>query len=406
MIPRRLVFTLLLVFAISGVATAQSLSVPPSLSVSPSIVVAGEPVTVTWTAPPGSSTTDWVGLYHIGAANQDYLCVHFTFGAETGSFKCDEGISPGIYEFRYLVNDSYSSVASSNTFTVESTSGYTLLLSDNITYGGGPITVTWSAPADRPVTDWVGLFHHGDADNHNYDPVRWLFTNGAASGSQTFTMPMEPGQYVFRYLVRDSWLDVTESAVVTVSDFSIGLSAKWIYQGEPITATFNTPPNPGPLDWIGLYQVGDPDTAFKQFWMLNGASTGTITVNSFLPIGVYEFRLFTDNSYQRMAVSSVFSVYAPVGYNLQLSATTVAPGASVTVTWTAPAGRLPQDWISVFAVGADNHEYGSWVYTGGAETGSATLVMPMTPGVYEVRYLLNNGWNDVFRSVPINVVVD
>jgi hypothetical protein len=91
-----------------------------TLIVSPSIVAPGGQLTVSWTAPSGSSTVDWIGLYKVGASNFEYLGYIFTNGATSGSFTTAL-TQPGQYEFRYLLDNGYTSVATSNTVTVQST---------------------------------------------------------------------------------------------------------------------------------------------------------------------------------------------------------------------------------------------------------------------------------------------
>src|SRR5437773_11371127 len=44
-----------------------------------------------------------------------------------------------------------------------------------------------------------------------------------------------------------------------------------------------------------------------------------------------------------------------------------------------------------------------WVYTGGAASGTFLTTAPDTPGDYEFRYLLNNGYTDAARSRTITV---
>src|SRR5262249_51586874 len=81
---------------------------------------------------------------------------------------------------------------------------------------GGLITVTWTAPQGQTSPhDWIGLFNT-TAPNESYDPSRWIYTNGAPTGSMTFTAPSTLGTYNARYLLNDSYVDAARSSSVKV----------------------------------------------------------------------------------------------------------------------------------------------------------------------------------------------
>jgi len=70
-----------------------------------------------------------------------------------------------------------------------------------------------------------------------------------------------------------------------------------------------------------------------------------------------------------------------------------------------PAGRPERDWIGFYLADTDvtNREYGPWQYTNGQVSGSFEVTAPAQPGVYEFRYLLNNGYADIKRSNAVTV---
>jgi hypothetical protein len=75
------------------------------------------------------------------------------------------------------------------------------------------LTVSWTEPAGRPANDWVKLYLVGAPNS----PSLWFqYTNGTASGSITLSAPGQPGQYEFRYLLMDRYMDVARSAPVNV----------------------------------------------------------------------------------------------------------------------------------------------------------------------------------------------
>jgi len=92
----------------------------------------------------------------------------------------------------------------------------------------------------------------------------------------------------------------------------------------------------------------------------------------------------------------------PRTYTLTPSSTTVAPGAGLSVSWTASSAGS-RDWIGLFTVGAASCDHGWSEYTGGATSGTLKLTAPTEPGSYEFRYHPNDGCTETARSSPVTV---
>jgi len=90
-----------------------------TLVASPNKIKTGRPVTISWTAPPGSSGVDWISLFRVGDPNTAYGWRQYTNGATSGSFTVTMPMEIGLYEFRYLLNDGYQSVMTSNIIQVK-----------------------------------------------------------------------------------------------------------------------------------------------------------------------------------------------------------------------------------------------------------------------------------------------
>ena len=174
-----------------------------SLTVSSTSVPAGNPVTATWYAPAGSSATDWIGFYQTGADNRSYLAYKYTNGATTGTFTLNTP-GPGTYEFRYLLNNGYTSVTKSPTVTVTAAT-YTVDATPEPVGRNQTLNVAWTAPAGRSTRDWIAVFPAG-APNTAYQ--QWIYTGGAQSGNFNFTAPSTAGNYEVRYLLDDGYYDV------------------------------------------------------------------------------------------------------------------------------------------------------------------------------------------------------
>jgi hypothetical protein len=195
-----------------------------TLNADPLSVQPGQNITVTWTTP-STNSRDWIAWSKIGDSNYSFdpSRWRYTFGAPTGSMTITAPATPGSYEFRYLVNDGYNSAVHSQTVTVNGTIAppvtspvaYNLSVSSTSTGAGQNITVSWTSPGGNSK-DWIGWFKSGDA-NTGFDPGRWRYTNGAASGSVTIPAAMVAGSYEFRYLLNDGFTDVARSNPVAVT---------------------------------------------------------------------------------------------------------------------------------------------------------------------------------------------
>ena len=91
-----------------------------SLSISAAQVTAGSPISVSWTAPSGRPSSDWVSIYRVGDPNESYGDWIYTDGRASGTFATMAPSEPGVYEFRYFAEDRYVDAARSSTITVVS----------------------------------------------------------------------------------------------------------------------------------------------------------------------------------------------------------------------------------------------------------------------------------------------
>jgi hypothetical protein len=80
-----------------------------------------------------------------------------------------------------------------------------------------------------------------------------------------------------------------------------------------------------------------------------------------------------------------------------------AANAPIPVFWDAPPGHATTDWVGVFAAGAPDTQYLSWSYVPAGTAGSLSLTAPSSPGIYEVRYLRDNGYTSVAGSARFSV---
>ena len=110
-------------------ATSNSFTVTGSLSltVSPTTVPAGGTVNATWNKIASPTSTDWICIYRPGAANTSYLAWVYVSCSQSPSspqasgscsFPVPAPLPPDTYQLRLLANNGFTSLATSNNFTV------------------------------------------------------------------------------------------------------------------------------------------------------------------------------------------------------------------------------------------------------------------------------------------------
>jgi len=460
--------------------------VPTPLSVSP-----GSSVTVTLANGFGN-LGDWIAFASAASPNTDYL--RFTYvgtGVTDRTWSVTAPSTPGPYEFRLFLTNSYTRAATSATVTVDASlnpvpsiaslspagmpagnPGFTLTVngagfmsSSVVKWNGVARTTTFvSASQLRAAIDAADISAVGQASVTVVSPA----PGGGTSNVTTFSATPPP--------------------VLTVSATSVA-------PGASVTATLTNGAGGG-QDWLALASTSAANISYLTFTYVGaGVTTRTWTVTMPSTPGPYEFRLFFNNSYTRAATSPVVTVLAGIngvptltslspsrtgagtgafsltvnGTNfvpasevrwngvvrpttfvsgtqlraaiaatdvaaigtaqvtvfspapgggtstalpltiasppvLTVSTTTASPGTTVTVTLTNGQGGL-YDWLAFAPTTAPNTSYLTFVYIGGSTTTRTwTVTMPSTPGTYEFRLFLNNGYTRAATSPPVTVI--
>jgi hypothetical protein len=238
--------------------------------------------------------------------------------------------------------------------------------------------------------------------------VRW---NGADRPT-TFTSATR-----LRASIPASDLSAVGTAQVTVFDPSTGSSSSspFSIQGAPVLSVSSTTVTTGTAvtvtltggfgnagDWLSFAATGSSNTSYVQYTYVGaGVTTRTWTVVVTAP-GTYEFRLIGDG-YARLSTSPTITATVGTPPALTVSTTTAAPGSLVTVTLDNGYGGA-SDWLALALSSAPNTSYIQYSYVGGGVTTRTwTFTMPTTPGAYEFRLFLNNGYTRAATSPTITV---
>jgi hypothetical protein len=379
----------------------------PTLAVSQTTVAPGSPVTATLSNSPGGAS-DFLALAASGATDTSYLqSVIIGAGITTRTWTVTMPATPGTYEVRLfvVVNGAATRAATSPTVTVQvpATPVPQLGVSASTVVANAPVTVTLTNGLGGSQ-DWLAFAPVGAANN-SY--VQFTYVGaGVTTRTWTVTTPATPGVYEFRLFQQGTFTRLATSPPVTVQAPPppvLTVSATSVTAGQPITVTLTNGLG-GSQDWFALAATGSANNVYVQFTYVGaGVTTRTWTVTAPSTPGTYEFRLFKQGTFTRLATSDPVTVQAPPPPVLTVSTTSAAPGQTVTVTLTNGLGGSA-DWFAFAAVGAPDSTYLAWTYVGaGVTTRTWTVTMPSTPGNYEFRLYKQASFARAATSPPVHV---
>jgi subtilisin family serine protease len=358
---------------------------PPALTLSTTTVSPGGQVTVTLTNSPGGSG-DWLAVAAVGAPDQSYL--QYTYvgaGVTTKTWTVTLAL-PGSYEFRLFLNGGYTRAATSPAVTVTSP---TLSVSATAVSAGTQVTLTLTNGTGG-AGDWLAL---AAAGSPNTSFLQWTQV-GTGVTTKTWTVTIaSPGSYEFRLFLAGGYHRAATSPTVVVTGPSptLAVSATSVAPGGQVTVTLTNGPG-GATDWLALAAVGTPDTSYVQYTYVGAGVTTKAWTVTLVSAGNYEFRLFINGGYTRVATSPTVTAAVQPGASptLTVSPATIPTGGQVTATLTNGTGGSG-DWLALAAVGTPDSSYLQFTYVGAGVTTRTWMVTIASPGVYEFRLFLANG---------------
>jgi hypothetical protein len=459
--------------------------VPSTLTASP-----GTSVTVTLANGFGGSG-DWISFAAAGSPNSSYQT--FTYvgaGVTTRTWSVVAPSAPGTYEFRLFRDNSYTIAAASAPVVVDVAQSPVPAIA-SLTPASAPagnpsftLTVNGTGFVAASVVLWNGVPRATTFVSSTQLRAAIAAADIAAVGQSAVTVSTPAPGGGFSSAVAFA---ATPPPALTVSATSVA-------PGASVTMTL-TNGTGGPQAWLALAPTSAANGSYVTFTYVGGGVTSrTWTVTMPSTAAAYEFRLFLDNGYTRVATSPTVTVSTaintvptlqslnparvsagmgpltlsvtgtgfvpgsvvlwngssrPTTYvsatqlraaipaadvatpataqvtisspapgggtsaplpvivapppSLTVSASTVAPGETVTVTLSNGVGGF-YDWLSFAPVSAGNTSYLTFVYIGGGTTTRTwTVTAPSTPGTYEFRLFLNNSYTRTATSPPVTV---
>src|SRR5581483_9703769 len=175
------------------------------------------------------------------------------------------------------------------------------------------LTANWAGIASPTPGDFIGLYPSSATANNAY--LTFKPTTGTASGSVQITVPSGAAAgstYELRLFANSSYTRLATSAPFTVQAATLTESPSPVSAGTALTASWSgvAPATAG--DFIGLYPASSTaNNAYVTFKPTTGTASGSVQItvpSGATPGSTYELRLFSNNTYSRMATSAPFTV--------------------------------------------------------------------------------------------------
>lgn len=255
-----------------------------------------------------------------------------------------------------------------------------LLKIDHNTYlPGSDIDLTYLAP--KNFSGFVGVMRADDPRGH-IDQKKSLSYQSitGSSGFLNLKAPAVDGSYDLR--MYDTSGEELASLNFRVNVPTITATPASIKACEMVAINYSGAPG-YENDWIGMYKSGSSDNSYMTKQYLNGNENGTVTLEAPDP-GSYNFRLFENDSFTKLATSNNVEATAAVGNKVIATPSHVRPGGSVTVTyWGAPPEGTGV--IGMYGVNRPDKFYLGMMPIGSKSCGSITWQLPADPGSYDFR---------------------
>ncbi|HTM77356.1 MAG TPA: hypothetical protein VL133_06980 [Devosia sp.] len=204
--------------------------------------------------------------------------------------------------------------------------------------------------------------------------------------------PAEPGLYEVRYVLNEGRRTLA-SAPIEVVEAEVGVAAPpQVTTGASFAVSWSASIHPN--DLVTIVPVGADEGSYATYVRVHDNSQDKLVAPA--EPGLYEVRYVLNEGRRTLASAPVEVVEAEIGIS---GPALVRAETPVRVTWSSSVH--PNDMITIVPAGADAGSYGTYLRVHDKLQGD--LKAPAETGLYEVRYILNEG-RRTLASYPLEVV--
>ena len=353
-------------------------SLPDVTLTGPAQVIYGAVFEISWTG-----TIDGADFITIVPMDADTGTVHNHLRA--GDVTVGQLTAPGatgLYELRYVSEEGRNTIASSQIEVIETE--ITLTGPARIT-AGAVFDFGWNTSINS--ADFITIVPMGaDAGTvHNHIRVQ-------DNSKGRLTAPGTPGLYELRYVLEEGRSTIS-SLQIEVVEAQVNLTSQaQVTTGAVFDFGWNTSINSA--DFITIVPMGADAGTVHNHIRVQDNSEGRLTAPG--TPGLYELRYVLEEGRRTRASVQVEVIEAEIGMS---GPGTVRAGTNVDVTWSSTINVA--DFITIVPLGADAGTVRTHIRAGEVTQGRMTA--PDEPGMYELRYVLEEGRRTLARA-PLEVV--
>ena len=344
----------------------------------PSQVVTGAGFEMSWTKT--IQTQDMAAIVPVGA-DEGTRGTYRRMGNETATTLIAPS-EPGLYELRYILNETAETLATSPIEVIEA----------EVTISG-PETVTAGAGFDL---SWSETIHNQDmativpmgAD----EGTRGTYRRMGHETQTTLVAPSEPGLYELRYVLNEGGRTLATAPIEVVPAEITITGPETVIAGAGFDLSWSETIHN--QDMAAIVPIGS-DEGTRGTYRRMGHETQTTLVAPSEP-GLYELRYILNEGSKTLASAPIEVTEPEIGIS---GPGKVRAGTDVDIAWSSVIHN--QDMIAIVPMGAKKGERGKYIRIGSKTEGR--LEAPAEPGLYEIRYILNEGARTL-ASAPLEVV--
>lgn len=331
-------------------------------------------IIVYWEGPDRQS--DYVTITPPDASPSAYR--DYAYTRQGNPLKLRLPVDEGAYEVRYVLGRP-ARVLARVPITAEATEA--ALTAPETVAAGSEFQVAWTGPGYND--DWLTIVKP-DAGERAYTDYEYTRQGNPAK----LKAPLEAGDYELRYVQAGAKVVARRPIQVTAVEATV-TGPETAMAGTRHDVAWTGPG--GDRDWLTVTEPGARDSAYTDYEPTRRGNP--VRLRTPLEPGTYEWR-YVQNGGKVIARQTVEVTPAEAALE---APETARVGAPVSVGWSGPGEE--RDYITVTEPGAAENRYTNYQYT--KRGNPVTVDMPLEPGAYEVRYVLDSA--KVVARKPITV---
>ncbi|MRU16630.1 VWA domain-containing protein [Roseovarius sp. A21] len=358
-----------------GAAVAQSAPAPepepepePQFTLTaPESVTQGAAFEFSWN-PAGDNPRDYVTIVPMGAEDGTYESYIRVQDDTAGSLVAPA--ETGLYDLRYMLKDTGTTAGST---PVEVVPAEVTVSGPETAVTGASFDVTWTG-AVHP-RDYVTIVPMGTEDGKYASYFRV-----GDHQKDSLVAPAEPGLYELRYMLKEG-AKVMARAPIEVTEPEVTVSGpETAMTGASFDVTWTGAVHP--RDYVTIVPMGTEDGQYASYFRVGDHQKDSLVAPA--EPGLYELRYMLKEGAKVMARAPIEVTEPEVTVS---GPDQVRAGDEVLAEWTGAVH--PRDYVTIVPMGTPDQDSGDYKRVG--DHAKAKLTAPEATGLYELRYVLNEG---------------